>query len=402
MRIETHRAIRRIWAGGGGWGEMLSLGLFPFSWSYGLAVALRNRFYDRGICRRERLPIPVISVGNITAGGTGKTPLVIHLARLLKRNGYRPAVASRGYGGDAPGPVHIVSDGQRILMGYRQAGDEPVLIAGTVAGVPVLTGPRRVIAGRLAIDRFGADVLILDDGFQHRHLIRDIDIVTIDARRPFGNGRLLPAGPLREPAAALRRAHAILGTGGTDAAVDEEWMISPPDAQHDPRDGKAGLPAIPKFRAFSRPVDLFGPSTGEAQPLEALKGRRICAFAGIGEPDNFRETLDALKAEIVAFTAFPDHYRYGRKDMDRIEETAAAGRAEAIVTTEKDLVRLENLPVFPEKLWALRAEMAVLDADVPFEQWILHRLSGLGDRMSADTGSPGGGISRLHTGKAHG
>ena len=208
MRIEMHRAIRRVWAGDGLWGRLLSLGLCPLSWPYGLVIAIRNRLYDRGICRRERLPIPVISVGNVTAGGTGKTPLVILLARLLREKDYRPAVASRGYGGDAPAAVNIVTDGKQILMGYRQAGDEPILIARAVAGVPVLTGPKRALTGRYACERFGADVLILDDGFQHRQLLRTstsswltpadpLETVAFCRRDPSGNRRVPCGGPRR-------------------------------------------------------------------------------------------------------------------------------------------------------------------------------------------------------------
>lgn len=377
MRIEMHRAIRRVWAGDGLWGRMLSLGLCPLSWPYGLVIAIRNRLYDRGICRRERLPIPVISVGNVTAGGTGKTPLVILLARLLREKDYRPAVASRGYGGDAPAAVNIVTDGKQILMGYRQAGDEPILIARAVAGVPVLTGPKRALTGRYACERFGADVLILDDGFQHRQLLRDLDIVLVDARRPLGNGRLLPAGPLREPAGALRRAQAIVRTGGTLMAIEEKSMKPFPQAGLRETEEMTGLPEVPQFRAVNRPLDLINPATEEIRPVADLQGRRVCAFAGIGAPENFRETLRALKAEVDPFMAFPDHHRYCAADLEKIEGAAAASGAEMIVTTEKDLVRFAGWPGFPQRLWALRMEIAVLSDAEPFEQWVLGRLSRL-------------------------
>ncbi len=161
---------------------------------YGAAVALRNHLYDRELLRPTKLPCPVVSVGNLTVGGTGKTPTVILLAALLKEHGYRPAVLSRGYGGHAKASVNVVSDGNRVLLGWREAGDEPVLIAGALPGIPVLTGPKRSLTGKAAVERFGADILILDDAFQHRSLFRDIDIVLIDAARPFGNGFSSPGG----------------------------------------------------------------------------------------------------------------------------------------------------------------------------------------------------------------
>ena len=176
-------------------------------------VAARNRLYDGGLLKQQKLPRPVISVGNLTVGGTGKTPTVIFIAHILKDHGYRPAVLSRGYGGSANAPVNVVSDGNRILMGWREAGDEPILIASAVPGIPVLTGSRRLLTGRAAVETFGADVLILDDAFQHRSLFRDIDMVLLDAARPFGNGFLLPRGPLREPRIPLRRADILLRTG---------------------------------------------------------------------------------------------------------------------------------------------------------------------------------------------
>jgi tetraacyldisaccharide 4'-kinase len=381
MRVEIHRAIRRIWAGDSLWDRLLSLGLCPLSWPYGLVVAIRNRLYDLGIYRLVRLPIPVISVGNVTAGGTGKTPLVILLARLLKKRGYHPAVLSRGYGGEASAMVNVVTDGEQIFMGYRQAGDEPILIARAVEGVPVLTGPKRPRTGRYALDRFGADVLILDDGFQHRQLVRDLDIVLVNDRRPLGNGRLLPAGPLREPVVALRRAHAIVRTGGTPVTGDEKLMMPEADAGLRETNEKMGLPEVPRFLAVYRPLDLISLAKEEVRPLAALQGKRIYAFAGIGSPDNFRETLLALKAEVNPFMAFPDHHRYVAADLEKIERAAAACGAELIVTTEKDLVRLAGLPGCTERVWALRMEMTVLSATAPFEQWILgclNRLKGSG------------------------
>ena len=188
----------------------LTLILSFLSLFYRSVVNLKNRMYDCGIFKQTRFPCKVISIGNITVGGTGKTPTVIMLAKSLKEKGYRPAVLSRGYGGKAKAPVNVVSDGSKILMEQIEAGDEPILIARAAEGIPVLTGPERIDTARFAIENLKANVLILDDAFQHRRIFRDVDIVILDRELPFGNGFLLPRGPLREPTTALNRAHFII------------------------------------------------------------------------------------------------------------------------------------------------------------------------------------------------
>ena len=253
--------LKKSWEGewADGASVVLAAALRPFSPLYQGVIAARNGLYDRGLLRQEKLPCPVVSVGNLTVGGTGKTPTVILLANLLKREGRRPAVLSRGYGGQAKVPVTVVSDGSGILSHWRETGDEPILIARAAPGVPVLTGPRRLLTGRAAIERFGADCLILDDAFQHRALARDLDIVLIDAASPFGNGRLLPAGPLREPRTSLLRAHMLIRTG-EDAKTPEP--ISQPD--------------LPTFRGIRRPQGLVEGGTGGLLPPDSLQGSR-CA-----------------------------------------------------------------------------------------------------------------------------
>jgi tetraacyldisaccharide 4'-kinase len=317
-----------------------------FSIPYRGAVAARNRLYDWGILRQERLPCPVISVGNLTVGGTGKTPTVILIATMLKEKGHRPAVLSRGYGGAAGAPINTVSDGERILMGWKDAGDEPLLIATALPGVPVLTGPERIRTGRTAIERYGADVLILDDAFQHRALFRDLDIVLLDSAHPLGNGFLLPRGPLREPQEALRRAHLLIRTGG-------------PESEH----SLPGLPSLPSFRGVHRPQELVEATTGRALSLAELRGKKVCAFAGIGNPEAFRRSLAALETEIVSFRAFPDHHPYGSSDLEALRRLAGESPAERIVTTEKDGIRLADFPDFLKEVSFLRIGMEVTPAD---------------------------------------
>ncbi len=324
---------------------------------YRSSVAARNRLYDRGLLRQEKLPCPVVSVGNLTVGGTGKTPTVILLATMLREKGRRPAVLSRGYGGSGQARINTVSDGKRILTEWRQSGDEPVLIAGAVPGVPVLTGPRRILTGRVAVERFGADVLILDDAFQHRALFRDLDIVMLDAARPFGNGCLLPRGPLREPQEALHRAHLLIRTGGTGKEA-------PPQ----------GVPPLPIFRGLHRPRELVEAATGCALPLTELRGVKVYAFAGIGSPEAFRQSLTALGAEVVAFRAFPDHHPYTLHDLEALRRQAGESGAGRIVTTEKDGIRLADFPDFLAEISLLRIGMHITPAE-PFAELIFSRVA---------------------------
>jgi tetraacyldisaccharide 4'-kinase len=346
MRFEE--MVSKVWNGErgadptGALRAVLSLLSLP----YRGAVATRNRFYDREILRQERLPCPVISVGNLTVGGTGKTPTVILIAQLLRERGRRPAVLSRGYGGTAAAPVNIVSDGRKILMGWRESGDEPRLIAGAVPGVPVLTGPERVRTGRAAIERYGADVLVLDDAFQHRALFRDLDIVMIDTAHPFGNSFLLPRGPLREPREALSRAHLLIWTGGPESEVP-----------------LPEVPPLPSFRGVHRPRELVEAATGHALPIAELRGAKVCAFAGIGNPEAFRQSLMGLGAEVAAFRDFPDHHPYCTSDLESLRRLSAENAAERIVTTEKDGIRLADFPDFLEELSLLRIGMEITPAD---------------------------------------
>jgi tetraacyldisaccharide 4'-kinase len=347
--------VQRVWDGertvdGSG---AIAAALHLLSLPYAAAVALRNRLYDRAILRQELLPCPVISVGNLTVGGTGKTPTVIFIANLLKERGYRPAVLSRGYGGRAGDSVNIVSDGNRILLGWRDAGDEPILIAGAAPGVPVLTGGKRLLTGRAAVERFGADVLILDDAFQHRSLFRNLDIVLVDALRPVGNGFILPRGPLREMPEALRRAHLIIRTG----------------ADGDPADPLPGFSGPPTFRGLRQPLGFVEGRTGRVLPLAELKGRRVSAFAGIGRPETFRGSLTKLGVEIASFRAFPDHHPYTRTDIDALRQLARKSRAVWIVTTEKDAVRLADHPDFLRELALLRIGMDISPVE-PFAELI--------------------------------
>ncbi len=313
-----------------------------FSLPYNGAVFLRNNLYDRRIVRQKRLPCPVISVGNITVGGTGKTPTVIAIANLLKERGYRPAVLSRGYGGKSRGPVNIVSDGKTVLMGWKEAGDEPVLMANSLPKVPVIVGAERFLTGRAAVERFDANILLLDDAFQHRQLFRDLDIVLLDRARPFGNGFFLPRGPLRESVSSLLRADLLLRTGGGQKC--------------EPLPGNIEMPS---FRGEHKPTGVVSGKTGQIAPPESLRGQKILAFSGIGSPEAFRQSLASLGAEVVSYRDFPDHHPYSGADVAALRSLAVKSGTSLLITTEKDGVRLAGFPDFLAEVSLLMISMKI-------------------------------------------
>jgi tetraacyldisaccharide 4'-kinase len=327
----------------------LHIFFYLLSLPYGGAVRARNRLFDLGVLRQEKVGCPVVSVGNLTVGGTGKTPMVILLAGMLRDRGMRPAVLSRGYGGKSTSGVLVVSDGRQILAGPEEAGDEPVLIARRLKGIPVLAGAKRVLTGRYARENFGVDVMVLDDGFQHRWIHRDLDIVLLDSRQPLGNGLLLPRGPLREPPAALDRAGVVVFTRSQDNAG--------------PLTGKeiSGiLSGRPRLRSRIRPTKLVG-ADGAELPLSFLAGKKVFAFAGIAQPDSFRQTVEGLGGVIAGFRAFRDHHRYTPEDWGRIEHDAGLARADLVLATEKDLVKLQGLPQALSRIHGLAIETEILE-----------------------------------------
>ena len=295
---------------------VLRAGLWPLSLLYGLVTERRNAAYDRGAAATHRLDVPVVSVGNLTVGGTGKTPLVVWLVERALAAGRRPGVLARGYG-RAKGAA---------------LNDEGMLLAGRFPGLPQVQDPDRVAGGRRLLARGDVDVVILDDGFQHRRLARDTDLVCVDARAPFANGLLLPAGDLRERTRGLARASAVVLTrAGAVGDAERRSSIA--------RVRAAAGRDLPVFVTDHRPFDLGVIGSSEIRPLSELSGQRVHLLSAIAKPAAFESMARALGAEIVAHHVRRDHHVHAPAEVARVRARADADRA-LLVVTEKDAVKL--------------------------------------------------------------
>lgn len=302
--------------------------------AYRMGVSLRNLGYDRGVLPSHSVGVPVVSVGNLTLGGTGKTPFVEYVARWYRSRGLRPVILSRGYG---------ATRGER--------NDEGRVLEQNLPDVPNLEDRDRVASARIAVEEIEADLLILDDGFQHRRLRRDLDIVLLDATAPFGYGRLFPRGLLREPLASLRRADVVV-LSRADLCDD----IARSTIR---RRVECFCPNVPWAEAAHRPT-AWQNAAGDRLLLDALSGKPVAAFCGIGNPEAFRKTLERLGCQIAAFQALPDHFRYDRDSVGRLREFVAGQEVEFAVTTQKDLVKLNVKTLDNRPLWALKIELELL------------------------------------------
>jgi tetraacyldisaccharide 4'-kinase len=326
-------------------------------------INFRNWFYDHKIFNEVKLPCPVISVGNITVGGTGKTPCVIMLAQMLQTNGFKPAILSRGYGGRSVHSVNIVSDGDKILLDSATAGDEPYLMARELKSVPVITGAERIATGKAAINQFGANVLICDDAMQHRKIFRDLNLVLLDSHSLSGKDHVLPRGRLREPIKELKRAGAIILTRA-DETVQADTKIGELIKAKD----------IPVFKSIHRPKDIIKADFSGQQPVSVLARKKVYAFCGIAKPDSFHETLSSAGAQILSLDVFPDHHRYQKNELDKIKTGFIDSRADYLVTTEKDATRLQSDPEFLKNLIVLRVEMKIKPSAQSFEKFVMEQI----------------------------
>ena len=325
--------------------------LFQFlvflSFFYSLIIRVRALAYAIEIFKRYRLPLPVISVGNITMGGTGKTPTVLFLAKELMARGMRVAVLTRGYGGTLEGETRIVGDGSSILLSPEEAGDEPCLLASSLPGLMVVMGSDRYKAGLLAIKDLSPDIFILDDGFQHQRVERDLDIVLLDSTAPFGNGRTVPAGFLREPQSSLNRASLVIFTRA-------DGLKAPTDL----------LPAAVPYCVSSHRLSGFSRlGNDQLLPFQQLTDRRIVAFCGIAAPDAFFDGLEVEGVKLVSTLAFPDHSEYGVREMEALGRLKVQSKADCFITTAKDAVKLTRYAKIIGECYVDRLELELHDPE---------------------------------------
>ncbi len=339
---------------------------------FAVAVAIRHFLYRTGIMRRHPLGIQVISIGNVTAGGTGKTPVTEIFARTLAKEGRKVAILSRGYRRkEAPfwrrvftqviEPPLVVSDGRRVLLDAATGGDEPYMLASNLPGVAVVVDRNRVKAGRYAIKRLGCNTLILDDGFQYQKLKHSIEVVLVDSTNPFGNGNLLPRGILREPIRSIGRADLIFLTkcrGDVSAVKDE----------------------IRKYNATAEIVEcnhepklLRDVWSREEYPLDWLRGRRTCTLSGIASPKGFENSLRQLGAQVIWCERYADHHRYDSSEIIYALNRTADMGADALITTEKDAVRFPRMETSPVKCLYLRVAIEILAGGESFQS-IINRI----------------------------
>jgi tetraacyldisaccharide 4'-kinase len=311
-------------------------GLAVASGGYCLAVSVRNKLFDFGIKSSVTVSVPVVSIGNITTGGTGKTPMVEYVCRFFREKGLRVAILSRGYGSDKSGGMN----------------DEGLLLYQNLPDVPHLQGPERAELAHIAVEELESQLLVLDDGLQHRRLARNLDIVLIDATNPFGYGWLLPRGLLREPArAAIRRAGAVILTrcdlisAEALAAIENQlWRMV--------------RPGTPVARSVHRPTEVLMAS-GEVLSLDRVKGKKAVIFCGLGNPAAFRATVESLGVQVVDEKHFTDHHRYTEADIAALSGWVAASMADLVLTSQKDLVKLVAEHLGGRPLGAIRIGLEI-------------------------------------------
>lgn len=330
-------------------------GLRAASWPYGLGVWWRNRRFDRGLSAVHRVDVPVVCVGNLTLGGTGKTPCVEYVARFYRKLDLSVAILSRGYGTDAG------------------RNDEAMVLEENLPDVPHLQDPDRVGAACRAVEELESELLVLDDGFQHRRLHRDLDIVLIDATRPADRDYLFPRGMLREPVSGLRRAGAILLTRCDQAA--------PGTLEQTRRYLAERFPDTPVATSEHRPIELIcSDGAGSRIRLEGLRSSPVAGFCGIGNPDAFRRTLERLGATVNAFRSLSDHHVYTRTEVAGLRDWAAALPADALIaTTQKDWVKLRMPDLAGRPLVAVRVGLVLRDGQAGFEDALRRVLPGQGN-----------------------
>ncbi len=349
--------------------------LLALSRVFQVAIKVRRFLYNSRILRDSTLGVQVIAIGNLTVGGTGKTPVVEKFARELRDQGRNVAILSRGYRSkpvpfhqwllnklflrDDTTPPRVVSDGKSLLLDSEMAGDEPYMLASNLKDVVVLVDKDRVKSGRFAIEKFGCDTLLLDDGFQYWKLRgRRQDIVLVDCQQPFGNERLLPRGTLREPPSHLARANTIFITKSDGNTAELRRRI----AQHNP---VAGI-----IECIHHPLYMEDVFTGQRINLEAIKGRRVASLSGIAQPESFEQSLVKIGADLVYSKRFADHHRFSQQEVINAINRSKKRSAEAIITTQKDAVRFPKIDRRDLPIYFMRVEIKILTGANDFQDCV--------------------------------
>lgn len=366
INTRLERLFNRI-AYGRNEGFFLRMLLFPLhflSLIYRVAVKIRSFFYASGLFKARRLDCKVVSIGNITTGGTGKTPTVAFIASHLQERGLRLAILSRGYRRAGKG-IGIVSDGEKIFLGPEEAGDEPYMLARRLKNIPVFVGADRYKLGRHAQENFPLDLVILDDGYQHISLKRDLDILLVDGEKGFGNGFLIPRGPLREPLSGIKRAGIVLINKASAENAEVADIVMKID------------PAPLLFKSNYRAERLVSVCSREQIDLKKLSGARVMALSAIADPASFLSLISSLGGTIASEISFPDHYGYTSQDLKEVMEKARTAGAGFIVTTEKDAVKLEQLePRMDTPIYYLEIDLDMRGDEQRFIDAVLTKIQG--------------------------
>ncbi|HEV2247382.1 MAG TPA: tetraacyldisaccharide 4'-kinase [Terriglobia bacterium] len=333
--------------------------LLPLAGLYGLGARLRRRAFERGWLKSRRLSRPVISVGNLTVGGSGKTPLVAQICEILLRHGYKPAILTRGYRRESGADLTALEPPSQNAPDARTVGDEPALLARILPQVPIIICADRFRAGQFAEERFAVDVHILDDGFQHLPLARDVDLVAFDVTQNVLRDAVLPAGRLREPVEALARADLIVLT--------RTEIRDPASIEKQVRQVNASAPI---FACQTRLHNLIEAPSGQTVEAERYRGRPVCAFCAIGNPAAFFSDLRRWGFNPVAEVSFRDHHIYTREDIRRVSRAASEKGASAFLTTEKDLMNIGAQLEFELPVLACAVRSEISEAET-FEQVLL-------------------------------
>lgn len=351
IRVDPDRFERLIGGQTRGLGPSLArFGLGLAAIPYGMAVAARNLAYDRGWKAIHRADVPVVSVGNLTLGGTGKTPMVEWIARWYRERGVPVSLISRGYGRN------------------DSINDEGEVLDENLPDVPHLQDPDRVAMARVAVEELESRLIVLDDGFQHRRLARDVDVVLLDALNPFGHRRLFPRGLLRESPRSLKRATVVVLSRADLVSAAERESIRAEAIR------LGGFDPSRWVEVRHAPIDLVGGEDGP-ESIDQIAGKRIVAFCGIGNPEGFRRTILPLGGELVDFKSFSDHHPYSAQDVDQLQRWIAASGAELVLTTQKDLVKLRVPSLGGVPLRALRIGIGVMAGEAALEEVLSPLLS---------------------------